>query len=118
MPLKVIGAGQGRTGTTSLRKALGILGLNTYHMDELFRCKEPHFITSYYKFKMIFVDSSRASLILTLSFLNKDERIDWKTFFADYDAIVDNPGAFFYRTFMDEFPEAKVILTQRDPEEW
>jgi hypothetical protein len=35
--MKVIGAGQGRTGTTSLRQALVILGFSkTYHMDEVF----------------------------------------------------------------------------------
>lgn len=34
--MKIIGAGQGRTGTTSLRAALVELGLKTYHMDEVF----------------------------------------------------------------------------------
>ena len=35
--MKVIGAGLGRTGTTSLREALIALGYpQTYHMDEIF----------------------------------------------------------------------------------
>ena len=35
MPLKIIGAGFGRTGTTSLYMALGQLGFPCYHMYEL-----------------------------------------------------------------------------------
>jgi hypothetical protein len=35
MPLLIIGAGFGRTGTSSLRAALEILGFPCYHMDEL-----------------------------------------------------------------------------------
>ena len=35
--LKVIGAGCGRTGTSSLREALKILGHNPYHMEECVR---------------------------------------------------------------------------------
>ncbi len=37
MPLEVIGAGNGRTGTTSLKKALEILGYDPcYHMTAVF----------------------------------------------------------------------------------
>ena len=35
--LKVIGAGCGRTGTSSLREALKTLGYNPYHMEECVR---------------------------------------------------------------------------------
>ena len=33
--LKVIGAGCGRTGTASFKRALEILGFNAYHMSEM-----------------------------------------------------------------------------------
>ncbi|KAH8074274.1 proteasome-activating ATPase [Aureococcus anophagefferens] len=34
-PVKVLGAGFGRTGTYSLKTALETLGLRSYHMDEV-----------------------------------------------------------------------------------
>ena len=36
MPLKIIGTGFGRTGSTSIKKVLNNLGIKVYHMDELY----------------------------------------------------------------------------------
>ena len=38
--------------------------------------------------------------------------------FRGYQATVDWPGCNFYREFLRLYPEAKVILTVRDPERW
>ena len=38
--------------------------------------------------------------------------------FDGYQATVDWPGCSFYRELMRQYPEAKVILTVRDPERW
>ncbi len=36
----------------------------------------------------------------------------------DYKATVDWPGCTFYKGLMQEYPEAKVLLSVRDPDKW
>src|SRR5215204_9866 len=38
--------------------------------------------------------------------------------FRDYRATVGWPGAAFYRQLIERYPDAKVILTLRDPDRW
>ena len=47
-----------------------------------------------------------------------DEPIDWRPLLDGFQAIVDWPGAYFWRELTAAHPEAKVILTVRDPERW
>ncbi|THD64387.1 sulfotransferase family protein [Phenylobacterium sp.] len=99
MTLKVIGAGFGRTGTMSLKLALEALGLGPcYHMIEVF--KNPAAPDWWYEAAL---DPARA---------------DWAKIFAGYSATVDWPSATFYRELAAAYPEAKVILTERDPDDW
>lgn len=98
MPLQVIGAGFGRTGTNSLQVALEKLGFGPcHHMRELMTHPEqaPTWQAAY-----------------------RGETIDWRSFLADYRACVDWPACTFYRELMDAFPDAKVLLSVRDPERW
>lgn len=96
--MKVIGAGFGRTGTTSLKAALAELGFGPcYHMTELF--KHPEHV----RFWTAALDG---------------KAVDWKAFFADYQSTVDWPACHFYRQLMAEYPDAKVLLSVRDPEAW
>ena len=46
------------------------------------------------------------------------EPIDWRPLLTGFQAIVDWPGAYFWRELTAAHPEAKVILTVRDPERW
>jgi hypothetical protein len=48
----------------------------------------------------------------------RGEPVDWEELFGGYRATVDWPGAAFYEELMERYPEAKVILTVRDPERW
>jgi hypothetical protein len=97
MTLKVIGAGFGRTGTLSLKLALEQLGFGPcYHMVEVF--KNPQ-ASSWW------LDAAEG-------------RPEWRKIFEGYGACVDWPAATFYASLADAYPEAKVILTERDPEEW
>ena len=97
MALSVIGAGFGRTGTLSLKLALEQLGFGPcYHMLEVF--KDP-----------------QAPLRWEAA---ADGRPDWEQIFHGYRATVDWPGATFWRELAYAYPEAKVILTVRDPEAW
>lgn len=98
MPLDVIGAGFGRTGTSSLQAALEQLGFDRcYHMREVFA--NPHHAG-------IWIDAF------------KGRPVDWEALFAGYRATVDWPGCTFYRELMHQYPEAKILLSVRDPEKW
>jgi hypothetical protein len=46
------------------------------------------------------------------------EPIDWRPLLDGYQAIVDWPGAYFWRELTATHPDAKIILTFRDPERW
>ncbi len=99
MTINVIGAGFGRAGTGSLRAALEILGYTKcYHM-----------------FDIIFEDSSKAKAWHKAS---KGEEINWDDVFEGYLATVDWPGSSFYKELVEKYPDAKVILTVRDPDKW
>ncbi len=100
--LVVIGAGFGRTGTLSLREALVRLGFGPCdHMLENFEHPE------------------RFALWLD-AFKHKQagDPIDWRPLLDGYRAIVDWPGAYFWRELIADHPEAQVILTVRDPDRW
>jgi len=98
MPLSVIGAGFGRTGTMSLKLALEQLGFGPcYHMSEVF--KNPA-APGYWEAAA------------------DGKPVDWEEVFAGYRSTVDWPSATFYKELADAYPDAKVILTVRDPEAW
>ncbi|CEL96729.1 unnamed protein product [Vitrella brassicaformis CCMP3155] len=44
--------------------------------------------------------------------------VDWHKVFEGYVSAVDFPSALFYQEQMQAFPDAKVILTIRDPHKW
>lgn len=98
MSLEVIGAGWGRTGTESLKKALETLGFGKcYHMFELAK------------------DGKR---IKYWEELIKTGTTDFDLLFSGYHSAVDFPAAAFYMEIMQFYPDAKVILSYRDPEKW
>jgi hypothetical protein len=98
MTIKVIGAGFGRTGTSSLQVALEELGFGKcYHMREVFAHPE--------HFPLWMAATER-------------KPVNWDHLFAGYQATVDWPGCTFYRELMDAYPNARVLLSVRDPEKW
>ena len=98
MPIKVIGAGLGRTGTLSLKMALEELGfVKCYHMIELL---------------------GNMDQVRTWDRAARGEPIDWDALFEGYQATVDWPGCTFYAELMRRYPEAKVVLSVRDPGRW
>ena len=88
-PMKVLGVGLGKTGTTSLAQALRVIGFRTLHwapdaMREVFeQGTEPDF-----------------------------------TRYAGWDAVTDIPAALYYREIMAAFPGCKFVLTVRDEQDW
>ena len=96
--VKVIGAGFGRTGTASLKDALEELGFGPcYHMFEVF-ANPGH------------ADFWEAAW--------RGEPADWDGILGPYEATVDWPACSFYEELMERNPDAKVLLSVRDPERW
>ncbi len=98
MALQVVGAGFGRTGTLSLKAALEQLGFGPcYHMAEVF--PRPEHIMMWHR----------------LAFENQ---MDWDRLFTGFHATVDWPTARWWREIAAHYPDAKVLLSVRDPEAW
>ena len=48
----------------------------------------------------------------------RGEQVDWDGVLGDYEAAVDWPACTFYEELVERHPDAKVILSVRDPERW
>src|SRR5262249_50079517 len=46
------------------------------------------------------------------------EDVDWEAAFAGYRSSTDDPGTLCWRKLIAFYPDAKIILTVRDPEKW
>lgn len=98
MGLKVIGAGLGRTGTTSLKLALEeLLGGRCYHMLEVRERPDD---------AGVWGDAYQGSFP------------QWSQFFDPYIAAVDWPSAPFWRELSEALPEAPIVLSVRDVDAW
>jgi hypothetical protein len=97
MALKVVGSGLGRTGTKSMQSALNILGFGPcHHMVEVFAHPES---------MALWIEAGKG-------------RPNWDAIFEGYYSMVDYPGAHFWREIADYYPDAKVLHTVRDPDQW
>ncbi len=98
MALKVIGAGLGRTGTLSLKLALEHLGFGPcYHMSEVFAGVRRNL--------PLWVAAGRG-------------QPDWDAIFDGYLSTTDYPGCTYWRELAEHYPDAKVVLSTRDPDSW
>lgn len=96
--LRVLGAGFGRTGTNSLRRALEMLGFGPCH--HMYEVGDDPVQVSFWEE----VAHGRTR--------------DWARGFAGYRSQVDWPGACYWRELAEACPDAPVILTVRDPDAW
>lgn len=97
MTLKVIGAGFGRTATASLKYALEkLLDAPCYHMSE------------------VLGKPGQVDLWLDAAAGNPD----WSSIFNGYAATVDFPASNYWKELAEAYPDAKVLLSLRDPERW
>ncbi|MFC3521750.1 sulfotransferase family protein [Streptomonospora nanhaiensis] len=96
--VKVIGAGLGRTGSFSLRAALERLGFGPcHHMASL---------------------GENPGLIDEWESVVRGDPVDWPRLLAGFGSTVDWPSCAYWRELADAFPQAKVVLTVRDPDRW
>ncbi|KAM3499170.1 hypothetical protein MY10362_007551 [Beauveria mimosiformis] len=107
VPMKVLCLGYGRTGTRSLRDQLLTLGFHhSYHtFDAVYR--------DFYDCKMwtdlIVAKHDRGQ---------KPSRDDFDKMLGHCQAVLDMPAAYFAEELIEYYPEAKVILTIRDSDDW
>jgi hypothetical protein len=98
MTIRLVGAGVGRTGTHSQKLAIEqLIGGTCHHMIEVF---------------------PRPEQIAGFTAAIDGEAVDWAALLADFDAVVDFPGALFWRELADAFPDAPVLLSEREPRGW
>jgi len=98
VPLSVIGAGFGRTGTKSLKEALETLGFGPCH-------------------HMMEVALNRDQLPYWQAAAGGDQ-VDWDAVFARYRAAVDWPSCHYWRQLAAFWPQAKILLSVRPEEKW
>src|SRR5690349_5335019 len=98
MPIQVVGAGVGRTGTHSLKLALEqLLGGTCHHMIEVI---------------------PRPDQMAAFTAAIDGEDVDWTVVLDDFSAVVDFPGAMFWQEIAAAHPDALVLLSTRDSEGW
>lgn len=97
--LKIVGAGVGRTGTTSLKQALErLLNGPCYHMFEVIQNHPEH------------VPQWQAAA--------EGNMPDWNKLMAGYVAAVDWPVAAFWQELAEANPDAPILLSVRDADSW
>ncbi|KAI8140515.1 P-loop containing nucleoside triphosphate hydrolase protein [Fennellomyces sp. T-0311] len=98
-PLKVIGGGMDRTGTDSLSVALDMIGYKTHHMRLLYYGQgDPD--------------------IFKEAYVHPEKPVDWDAVYAGFDAALGSPTTIFLERLLVKYPDAKIILTLRDPDSW
>lgn len=98
MALQVIGVGLGRTGTLSLKLALEHLGLGPcYHMVEV--------VGDMQRNVPLWIAAGRGAP-------------DWDALFEGFSSSTDYPGCMFWRELAARYPQARLILTVRDADQW
>ena len=105
-PLEVLSLGLSRTGTASIAQALKILGYgNCAHGLQLL--DDPSYAAQWEK--AIDGYQGRAAPFT---------RSDWDELLGHCGAVTDMPCTMVWRELYDAYPDAKVIIVQRDVEKW
>ncbi|KAI1823873.1 P-loop containing nucleoside triphosphate hydrolase protein [Xylaria intraflava] len=105
-PMKIIVLSASRSGTHGIYLALKQLGLKPYHMHEA--------VATGPSALKIMIDGMNAELLHRGKPYSREEFDRW---LADYDALVEMPF-FMLRSILKAYPDAKFLLTERDPEKW
>ncbi|MBO3749800.1 sulfotransferase family protein [Streptosporangiaceae bacterium NEAU-GS5] len=95
--MRVIGAGYGRTGTLSTKTALERLGFGPCH-------------------HMLEVINTPGQLRPWLRAAKGEP--DWDALLSGYNSTIDWPAAAYWKELADHYPDAKILLTVREPERW
>ena len=109
-PMQVLCVGMSRTGTASMHAALTQLGYDTYHGFRAFaNIRDYELWNPAYRTKFL-NEPSKACLRVDRAFFD--------TVLGHVDAVTDMPPASFAVELIAAYPEAKVVLMERDVEAW
>ncbi|KAF2461469.1 P-loop containing nucleoside triphosphate hydrolase protein [Lineolata rhizophorae] len=105
-PMEVLVLGMPRTGTASMRMALTRLGYDhVYHMASVFH--NPPDADIWHEAAAAWVGKRKP--------LTREE---WDQVLGHAMAVTDFPAAVFWKELIEMYPEAKVVLTNRDRDAW
>jgi len=108
--MQVLCLGLSRTSTMTMRDALGILGYRCYHFTEA--TKEEVAGNKHYACLL------EAMLVKVYGRGKPFGRVEFDKLFGNYSALADTPCNNLYAELVAAYPEAKVVLTTRDPDKW
>ncbi|KAL4800098.1 NAD dependent epimerase/dehydratase [Aspergillus venezuelensis] len=108
VPMKVLALGLCRTGTDSLRQALRALGYNDTYHGYLATLENPRDCELWYEALQAKYDGVGKPF----------GREEFDQLLGNCQAVCDFPAAAFAEELIEAYPEAKVILTDRDIDEW
>ena len=94
--MKIICVGIGKTGTTSISKALRHLGYTVFDWEEQVFDFQDHWVDVF----------------------QNGAQLDVKRVYQHADAVVDAPGNFFWEEILKAYPDSKVILSEREEDSW
>ena len=94
--MKIICVGIGKTGTTSISKALRHLGYTVFDWEEQVFDFQDHWVDVF----------------------QNGAQLDVKRVYQHADGVVDAPGNFFWEEILEAYPDSKVILSEREEDSW
>ena len=106
VPLEVLGLGCSRTGTMTMHKAFTILGYPSYHFSSIYENLS---------------ESDMWMEAINAKFYGKGEMPDkafWDGLLGHIGATTDAPCDLFGKELVDLYPDAKVVLVEREIESW
>lgn len=106
----IVGVGFGHTGTESVKRALMALGFRVLHFEQETR-------------QMLVMNiaggkATGSSDPLPPANASRNFEWGWQQILQKADAIIDLPVNLFYEHALTRFPDARFILTMRDPGPW
>ncbi|QIX01340.1 hypothetical protein AMS68_006857 [Peltaster fructicola] len=105
--MQVLSLGMSRTGTASMKEALHILGhQRVHHAYELYTHPEQCV-------KWLAAWDAKAKCDKTAL-----QRHTWDELLEGYTAVTDMPAVCFAQELIEAYPQAKVILVERDEQAW
>ena len=108
VPMQVLCPGYSRTGTLTMQKALGILGIPAYHFSSILgNVRE--------------VDLWMEALEGKYNGKGNARELDrgfWDGLLGHVGGVTDSPTNLFTRELLEAYPEVKVVLVEREMQSW
>lgn len=114
--LSVINAGLMRTGTMSMARAYDILGLRAHHGLDMSSMPGDEGGRQWALMEKA-AEGTWPGVPRVRPGARRFTREDWDQVFGDYDAVSD-VGSFFAEQLIQAYPEARVVVVQRDFDTW